>query len=287
MRIGFIGAGKAGFTLGKYFTEHGVHVSGYFSRNQKSADEASLFTHTESYTQLAELAEASDALFLTVPDGQIESVWNSIKRYDLSGKCICHCSGALSSAVFSEIDQMGAFGYSIHPLFAIHSKTESFRELSNSYFTIEGHEKYLKYWQETFESFGNHVKIIKSEQKVLYHAAAVFASNLVCGLFDEAVSIMEKCGFSPQDAAKAIGPLFLNNASSLVKNGAAGALTGPLERADVNTLRKHMEVLPEKELETYITMSSVLVDIAKKKNPQRDYKEVINLLHEKNERYGK
>ncbi len=287
MRIGFIGAGKVGFTLGRYFTEHGIDVSGYYSKNPRSADEASEFTHTKSYRQLEGLTDASDALFLTCPDGEIGSVWNSLKRYDLSGKCICHCSGALSSAVFSEIDQMGAFGYSIHPLFAIHSKTESFRELSNSFFTIEGHEKYLKFWQETFESFGNHVKAITSEQKVLYHAAAVFASNLVCGLFDEAVQIMEKCGFSSEDAREALGPLFLNNAESLVRNGAVKALTGPVERADVNTVRKHMDALSKKELETYITLSSVLADIAKKKNPQRDYENIIDLLHENDERYGK
>ena len=28
MNIGFIGAGKAGFTLGKYFRTHGIEVTG-------------------------------------------------------------------------------------------------------------------------------------------------------------------------------------------------------------------------------------------------------------------
>ena len=31
MRIGFIGAGKVGFTLGKYMTVRGADVSGYYS----------------------------------------------------------------------------------------------------------------------------------------------------------------------------------------------------------------------------------------------------------------
>ncbi len=34
MRIGIFGAGKAGFTLGKYFSDRGVDVVGYWSRNQ-------------------------------------------------------------------------------------------------------------------------------------------------------------------------------------------------------------------------------------------------------------
>ena len=106
MRIGFVGAGKVGFTLGKYMSERNVCVSGYYSRSEESARQASIFTHTKYYETLEDLIGSSDALFLTVPDGAIEGVWNSIKRYSLTGKFICHCSGVMTSAVFSEIDQM-------------------------------------------------------------------------------------------------------------------------------------------------------------------------------------
>ena len=58
-----------------------------------------------------------------VPDGVIEKVWSSIKHFSLSGKIICHTSGALSSEVFSDISKRGGFGFSIHPLFAAVSYT--------------------------------------------------------------------------------------------------------------------------------------------------------------------
>ena len=35
MRIGFIGAGKVGFSLGKYFLLNEYEISGYFNRNIK------------------------------------------------------------------------------------------------------------------------------------------------------------------------------------------------------------------------------------------------------------
>ena len=47
MKIGFIGAGRVGFTLGKYFCEHGVEVAGYYSRNIQSAQEAAEFTNSQ------------------------------------------------------------------------------------------------------------------------------------------------------------------------------------------------------------------------------------------------
>ena len=66
MKIGFIGAGRVGFTLGKYFCEHGVEVAGYYSRNIQSAQEAAEFTHSRVYDVPAKLLEACDILFLTM-----------------------------------------------------------------------------------------------------------------------------------------------------------------------------------------------------------------------------
>lgn len=283
MRIGFVGAGKVGFTLGKYMTEHNICVSGYYSRSEASAKQAADFTHTTYYRTLEELTASSDALFLTVPDGALEDVWNSLKRYSLTGKFICHCSGAMTSAVFSEIDQMGAFGYSIHPLFAINSKRHSYLEISNAYFTIEGTPEHIHVWKKFFETLGNPVRIINAENKVLYHGAAVFASNLVTGLFEMGVSLLMTCGFDRESGEAALGPLFVHNCQAVAKEGTERALTGPVERGDAATMWKHLEAFSEEEQEIYRDISAVLLDIAKRKNPRRDYKEVSQLL----ERNGK
>lgn len=53
MKIGFIGAGKVGFSLGKFFVQGGVPVTGYYSRRRDSAEEAAILpTHTLSMTFL-------------------------------------------------------------------------------------------------------------------------------------------------------------------------------------------------------------------------------------------
>lgn len=43
MRIGIIGAGKVGTTLGRYLSMHGRDVGGFYSRTRESADEAATF----------------------------------------------------------------------------------------------------------------------------------------------------------------------------------------------------------------------------------------------------
>ena len=49
MKFGFIGAGKVGFSLGKYFAVNGHTVTGYFSEFYEDAVEASRFTKSTSY----------------------------------------------------------------------------------------------------------------------------------------------------------------------------------------------------------------------------------------------
>ena len=55
MKIGIIGAGKVGCSIGKYLTEHGFSVAGYCSKSKKSVEEAATFTNTKAYDSLAEL----------------------------------------------------------------------------------------------------------------------------------------------------------------------------------------------------------------------------------------
>ena len=131
LNIGFIGAGKAGVSLGKYFAVHEgsstnatrATVKGYYSRSSESAQDAARFTNSQAYDTMPGILRECDTIFLTVPDGKIKAVWKELSRHDLQGKLICHCSGAMSSReAFTGIEETGAYGYSIHPLFAISDK---------------------------------------------------------------------------------------------------------------------------------------------------------------------
>lgn len=139
MNIGFIGAGKVGCTLGKYFSkDFRTTIVGYYSRSSTSADEAARFTDSESFPDMKALIEASDAIFLTVPDGNIRDTWNRVREYDITDKMICHCSGSMSCKdAFPDLEKTNALGYSVHPLFAVSDKFNAYKELTDVFFTIE------------------------------------------------------------------------------------------------------------------------------------------------------
>lgn len=279
MKIGIIGAGKVGVTLGKYLKENAVTVTGYYSRTFTSSVEAAEFTNTKAYQSLQALVEASDTLFITTPDGQIGSVWDYIANYDIENKVICHFSGSLSSKEFSGIDATGAAGCSIHPMYAFSDKFESYKQFHTALLTIEGQEKAVNAIRPLFERLGHTVFVMQSDDKVKYHAAAALASNYMVGLLSTSVSLLEECGFSEQAAMQLLSPLVSANVETILREGPVKALTGPIERNDIETVQKHLTVLAGTETkDSYCSLGKELVRIAEKKNADRDYTAMRTLL---------
>ncbi len=278
IKFGFIGAGKVGFSLGKYLKENNIDISGYYSKLQHSSKEAAIFTNTRQYNNLEDLIKNSDTIFITTPDNQIADVWNEIKMLPIKEKLICHCSGSISSEVFSNINNHGAYGYSIHPMFAISDKYNSYKNLSQAFITIEGHKKHIEYLKSLFLYLGNDVAIINKENKVLYHAASVTVSNLVLGLINNGVKYLEVCGFTKEVAIKALYPLTEYNLINIKEKGVVNSLTGPIERGDLSTVTNHLNVIPEEDKELYRLLSKNILKIAKVKNLDRDYKNLEEYL---------
>lgn len=277
IKIGFIGAGKVGVSLGKYFKEKGREVSGYYSLSPQSARWAATFTQTTYYENLQEIISGSEMLLFTVPDGAIAPVWEQAKPY-ISGKIVCHCSGLHSSKIFSDIGSTKSYAYSIHPLMAVSSKENSWKELSKTLFTIEGDEKYLSCIEKMFRDMGNRTRIISAANKTKYHAAAALSSNYMTALFDMAQTLFEECGFAEEEARKELYQLASGNLEHILQDGCTKALTGPVERNDVETVKKHLSALDADMRQAYEANAAYLIRVAKRKHPDRDYSDMQALF---------
>lgn len=284
MKIGFIGAGKVGFSLGKYFKSKGQELSGYFSRTYNSAKDAADFTESLAFSYLSDLINESDILFITVNDDSIHDVWEEISKYDICGKILCHCSGLLTSEIFDGIHTCKASGISVHMLYAVSNKYTSFKGLQNAAFTIEGDEQSRQVMLSILSSFGNKVREIEAAHKVKYHAACC-ASNLMVALADMSASMLCECGFTYDEAQEFIMPLLVGSALNMKNQGIRKALTGPVDRNDVETVNKHLSCLDSNRLSIYTELSKILVDIAKCNHPENDYTAILKGLND-NEKHS-
>lgn len=279
MQIGIIGAGKVGCSIGKYLVESLVPVTGYYSRTIKSAVEAAEFTGSKMFDSIEELVSVSDTLFITTPDDSIAGVWDCIAKLSVKDKIICHFSGSLSSVVFSGIDVTGASCCSIHPMLAFSDRFSSYIQLNQAYMTIEGQDYAVSVIKKLFENAGNKVFQIDSCEKSRYHAAASVLSNQMIALFQTGIDMLKQCGFKEEDAISLVTPLVRNNTEAFLSKGSVNALTGPVERGDSSTVRKHLDVLEGDDREIYRLLAAKLVTIAKEKNPSRDYEELTTILN--------
>ncbi len=271
MKIGFIGAGKVGFSLGKYFSINNLTLTGYYSKSSFSSKEAAKFTNSKFYENIESLIANSDIIFITTPDDVVSKVWQTIKHFNIRDKIICHTSGSLSSKIFSDINNSGAFGYSVHPMFPFSNKFTTYKYLKNCYFSIEGDEKCLCKMKDFIASLGNAVLSLNEDKKSLYHLANVTVSNLVLSLLNKGCSYLIQCGIDEKDALDSLMPLIENNLLNLKENGFTASLTGPIERNDLGTLKKHMAALPIADRDIYKNLSLTLLNLSKQKHPEKEY----------------
>lgn len=284
VKIGFIGAGKVGCTLGRFFAEHGASVTAYASRSLKSAEEAAALTGAVACRDPQELLSACGMVFLTVPDGAITQVYRQIASESpqlLEGKLLYHCSGALAARdAFPESEKYGAKTASVHPIFPVSNKETVWRELKSAYFCLEGDEGAVSAAETLLARCAVKFQRINPADKTKYHAGCVFASNLVCALMQESFRLLEDCGFTQEGARAALSPLIRSNLDHVLSDGAVQALTGPVERCDAGTVEKHLTVLDGEAEALYRASSLVLTQIAQEKHPETDYTGLRNLLEE-------
>ena len=277
MKVGFIGAGKVGFSLGKYLSINNIELSGYYSNNYESAVKASEFTGSIAYIEIAKLISDSDIIIITTPDEAIEEIWSKMVSININNKIICHCSGLLSSKIFSNISNHGACGYSIHPIYAFSDKYNSYKNLNQALITIEGKNEKINVLVDLFSNIGNEVKIISAKDKSKYHVASVFVSNHVIGLCSIGTKLLSQCGFSEDEAFDSLCPLIVNNINNLVQKGIKESLTGPIERGDIATVEAHIDCLENNELSIYKLLSKELISISKKKN-NKNYEKLEKIM---------
>ena len=95
-----------------------------------------------------------------------------------------------------------------------------------------------------------------------------------------AVDLLGRCGFDNNEAIEALYPLMSNNILNIKNNGLINSLTGPVERNDVDTIKKHINNLNEEDRELYKLLTKRIIKIAKVKNIENDYSDLENMMGE-------
>ncbi len=273
-KVSIIGAGRLGTALAVALAGRGYAIQSLVTRRAQSARRAADLLDAEvqvlAAKQLHSLRRA-DVFLITVPDDQIAGVaaeLSSLKFATDQKTTVLHTSGALSAEVLTPLRKKGWSTGSLHPLISV---SERGAALPAGFWSVEGDTTALRFAKAMVRDLGGRSFSIESEDKPLYHAAAVMVSGNVVALFDVALEMLVRCGLTRKTAHEILLPLIASTVRSLETKDPVEALTGTFSRGDLETVKRHLEALKNSKLadalELYRLLGQRSLKLAKK-HPQ-------------------
>jgi predicted short-subunit dehydrogenase-like oxidoreductase (DUF2520 family) len=172
----------------------------------------------------------------------------------------------------------------MHPLHAFGTAIADPEVLRGVHWCIEGDATAKYVARQLIGDLNGQVSEIQPEHKMLYHAAAAVAGNLITGLMSVSFSMLEHCGIAPAQARAMLIRLSEGVLQRIKAEGEVVALAGPISRGDTATVAQHLEqlrALPPVYGTIYRSLSQELVTLARHKGvPVAALVDIETLLQE-------
>ena len=252
--LNLIGAGRVGQTLAHLWTRHGVlRVQDVLTRSPDSARTALDFIAADIFTaravaQIADMRPA-DIWLLSVPDAQIAACAQHLaaharQRSD-SPALAFHCSGAQSAELLAPLRELGWSVASAHPVLSFASAQAAVAQFAGTPCALEGDAGACDTLHPFFEAIGAACFDVRSQDKVLYHAAAVLATNFAPVLQALAEDAWRATGMPDALVLRLRERLLHNALDNIVALGPQKALTGPAARGDFAAIARQADVVAD------------------------------------------
>jgi predicted short-subunit dehydrogenase-like oxidoreductase (DUF2520 family) len=209
--------------------------------------------------------DGTTVLILAVPDDSLHEVAGEVGRAGPAppGCVALHLSGALSTDVLGPLHAAGYTMGSLHPLQTVADPWSGVERLHGCAYAIAGEPAALLTCRRLVMALDGRPLVNPPALRPLYHAAAVFASNYVLAATATIARTLAEAGISEEDAIAAALPLMRGTMDNVEQLGLGSALTGPVARGDVDTVRLHLSRLSPRERGLYSALGLETVRLAR------------------------
>jgi predicted short-subunit dehydrogenase-like oxidoreductase (DUF2520 family) len=269
-RIVIVGPGRMGLALGAALWRSRELESLLFLGRSIEAPPHPIFDATadgaaaEYRTGIQPLPAGTTVLILAVPDGALGAVaYELAQQGPAPGGCVAlHLSGALGTDALTPLHYAGYAVGSMHPLQSVADPWTAADRLYGSAYALAGEPAAVGAAHRLVDALAGRPIVIPGHLRPLYHAAAVFASNYLVAQVAGAVRILQQAGVEGEEALPAILPLVRGTLDNIEKLGVIHALTGPIVRGDVDTVRLHLAQLSAADRPLYCALGRETLSLA-------------------------
>lgn len=276
--IVIVGPGRMGLALGTALRHEGaVGRLTYFGRgieppphplfdpHPDAGDDADLAHAGAEYRMLPSQPPAGTTIvILAVPDDALPEVVHDLAMMGPAppGCVALHLSGALSTDALGPLHHRDYAIGSMHPLMAVADPWLAGDRLIGAAFAMTGEPGANTAARRLVSALGGVPLTIPATLRPLYHAAAVMASNYLVALTGAAVRMLGEAGVDDEDAVRALLPLLRGTLDNIEQLGVRAAVTGPIARGDVDTVRLHLARLSPGDRVLYSGLGLELLRLA-------------------------
>ena len=272
-QIAIIGTGSLGGSLAKAFHHQGHQLVGLYNRSiPQAAELASELGTVHTSSKPDNTLYQATLIVITVSDDQIEQVAQQLAEqgWGLASKTVIHCSGVHTSELLDPLARQGANVASFHPLQSF-GKVSDPQVFEDCYFSVEGDAEAKQLMRRLGSQLGANVIEIDRQTKAHLHAAAAMASNYLVALLHTASEVATDGSLEQPQVIEMLMPLIRQTLTNIEEYGPVSALSGPIDRGDVETVVKHlalMEGRPQAQT-LYRILGEITCTIAETKHPER------------------
>jgi predicted short-subunit dehydrogenase-like oxidoreductase (DUF2520 family) len=257
--IAIIGPGRMGQGLGLALTLAGREVVLFGRAPRALIPPLTLFPGDRTAA-----IRAAELVVIASPDDTIADVAATLQQ-DQSIQphhIVLHLSGLFDRRALAALEPTGAALGSFHPLQSVADPSSAAERLRGSYAGIEGDERALEAGDSLANTLGMIPVRLPIGGKPLYHAGAVVAANYTVVLANLAEQLARSAGLPWDTASRLFLPLIRGTLANL-ESGTPAALTGPIRRGDVETIKAHLAVLGGAERRLYRQLGLAALRLAR------------------------
>jgi predicted short-subunit dehydrogenase-like oxidoreductase (DUF2520 family) len=239
--VGVVGAGRVGAVLAAALQAAGHQVVAVAGESDASRTRIATLLPGVPVAKPTTVARACELLLLTVPDDMLANVVTQLAAAGAlhEGQYVAHTSGRHGLAVLEPAREVGAHVVALHPAMTFTGTQLDLPRLRGCAFGVTADEPETVALAETSVSdLGGHAVWVPEDRRTLYHAGLAHGANHLVTLVTEAMELLRASG--AEDPSVTLRPLLTAALDNALSFGDA-ALTGPIVRGDVGTVRAHVQ----------------------------------------------
>ncbi|MFW0108102.1 Rossmann-like and DUF2520 domain-containing protein [Rothia sp. P7181] len=244
MKIGVISAGKVGAVLGAALRAAQHTIVGVHAISEASRERAEMLLPGVPLRSIPDIVQEAEVVLLAVPDDTITSVVEGIAHTVgwKNGQIVFHTSGMHGISVLEPAAAQGAICLAIHPAMTFTGLSLDLARLQDTCCAVTGPAPFLPIAQALSVEMGAEPVTIAETDRGLYHAALAHVANHLVTITGQSLQILESIGV-PQPAHY-LRPLLQAALDNVLSSG-ENMLTGPVARADIQTVHTHAQELSQ------------------------------------------